>query len=1081
LNPKLLTISLIASCLLLFRGNAAGQSFYAFLQSDEDEHEICAGESVEARVSFWGGYPPYTVEISGEDGVYMVFEDVESSFNFNITPEADDNFYISSVTDSRGKKGRPYGNVEVIVHIATPVTLLVEPLAFLENDPPIELNSSPDGAEFSGQGVKGDMFDPGAATAEGSPHRIRAAYTNEFGCISTDHEDVFVLYGTSEVALLAGETPVQVICGEGSSYTIRGSNQDGMAGNFELYNALTGNRITGHITDPDPDDNQASLDATGLEGSYYIEYIYGIHELEIRASVEFQVTDIRVTGIAGLPDTVCRDNSPFNLAPEVDPPDPEGIYQISGPGISGNQSDGYVFVPRSPGVPEGVVTIKLEFASSAGCNSVIDQQVFVGGDPGVDFDIGEHCIENGGSEISFINLTSDPGVVEEWTWDFGDPESGPENTSSLEAPLHFYGEAGPRSIRLTATTNAGCSYSRQKDTLLVDVPETAITWSGDCFYGTLPVEFIPSFGSVYSEVDSLLWLIQTGDNEVLALIGREPGAGTVSYIFPESGTYKISLLAENEAGCSGVHSEQFILRPVHQVVPDGFLETFSGTPEGWSANSGQDSFSWILGTPDFYGFNPGGTGQAWYTDLPDETGGPSEDSWVSSPCFDISDLRYPVIELDVMKSFVPGESGAVMQVAGPEGTDWTNVGTLLSGRNWYNDSAIRLEPGSSPVGWSLHDFHPDSVWVRAEHLLDREAGGSIVKFRIAFASNGRQELEPGRFNQGFAFDNFTLRERAIRHSVLEYFTNISGPLIDPADSAVAQYASLHSGRLFDLHFHMDTPMPDPLNSQNPGPPGTRSFHYGIPTVPYAVLNGGATGEYRFDLSENPVLEDQPLYKSSGEVPLFDLSVEADFHEDHLEGTVTVTCLDQAYDTYVQLYVVILEKEVTLYPDLSADSAFRNVVLDMVPSPAGTLIDQSWQPGQVRFYDFYWEYAEFLEDIEDLSVVSYIQERDEGWILQAGESSFKFGVGIQEPPAGTKALAIFPNPATSSIRIRLGQAPAARGRLSVTDLSGRELMIEPTRSGENEYLMNVGQLPRGLYLLRWQQAGKIMGTGKFIIN
>ena len=48
------------------------------------------------------------------------------------------------------------------------------------------------------------------------------------------------------------------------------------------------------------------------------------------------------------------------------------------------------------------------------------------------------------------------GVINQWAWNFGDPGSGPLNTSTLQNPSHTYATAGTYNVILVVTTNNGC-------------------------------------------------------------------------------------------------------------------------------------------------------------------------------------------------------------------------------------------------------------------------------------------------------------------------------------------------------------------------------------------------------------------------------------------------------------------------------------------------------------------------------------------------------------------------------------------------------------------------------------------------
>src|SRR6478735_7031036 len=75
-----------------------------------------------------------------------------------------------------------------------------------------------------------------------------------------------------------------------------------------------------------------------------------------------------------------------------------------------------------------------------------------------------------------------------------------------------------------------------------------------------------------------------------------------------------------------------------------YLEDFDGaTAPGWA--SGGTSSSWALGTPGKSIINSAATGtKAWVTGLTNNHN-VSEQSYVESPCFNMSSLIQPIVEL----------------------------------------------------------------------------------------------------------------------------------------------------------------------------------------------------------------------------------------------------------------------------------------------------------------------------------------------------------------------------------------------------------------------------------------------------
>jgi PKD repeat protein len=75
--------------------------------------------------------------------------------------------------------------------------------------------------------------------------------------------------------------------------------------------------------------------------------------------------------------------------------------------------------------------------------------------------------------------TSNPGgaVISAWAWDFGDPGSGADNTSTLQNPSHDYTEEGSYTVSLTASNALGDDEIIQTDLIVTTVRLTGISSS----------------------------------------------------------------------------------------------------------------------------------------------------------------------------------------------------------------------------------------------------------------------------------------------------------------------------------------------------------------------------------------------------------------------------------------------------------------------------------------------------------------------------------------------------------------------------------------------------------------------------
>jgi len=882
-----------------------------------------------------------------------------------------------------------------------------------------------------------------------------------------------MLWGqTPSVHLESGGVTITVVCESAGSYRFVGTNNFGAIGSFALFESGSGSPAPGHITDLG--NNTAILDPEGLDGGYRVVYSFIVNDVTTSVSSNFVVDLLDNIEIQGLPETVCKNDPPYPLVPVPSLTDPGATYTFSGPGVSGNQSSGYYYNPASSQVSEGWIQISLFYHASNGCqvlNSISIYNAFV---PTVLFSTASSCIPASGGLVQFNNLTTGKYAVDSWSWNFGDPDSGPDNVSSEENPDHFYPRPGIWTVSLNAVTLNGCRSSQVKNFSFSDQPVVDFTWLTDCFISGETTAFLDRSVSPYATIDDLLWTFRTSDGGVLGQITSNNPEDTIEFPFLSISTYDVTLDVENDLGCSGSITKAVSLKPIYTVSTDGYLETFDDQPADWLVDSEDGIESWVLDEPDFTGFVPTAGDLAWYTNLPPAVGY-LENSWVESPCFDLSALSTPLVQVDIMKSFVPGTDGAVMQYQHQVSQGWNILGVVNGGINWYNSYGIDNRPGGSSIGWGLPEFEPDEAWVRAGYAVDALSDFPYVKFRLAVGTGGSLALG----NDGFAFDNFHLAD-GVNNSVLEYFTNSASMDALASDETVEEFIADYSNQVIDLQYHMDYPGEDPMNLNNPVPPSARAFNYGVPTIPYAVLNGGYESDYRYDFSDpgqEPNGED--LKSSSLDISPFTMNLSTSFLTNSLSGRVSISCKQEDFDSNIQLYVVVIESLVTAYTGGNQTTAFRNVVLDILPDPTGEFLGNEWGLGVSKSLGFSWNYAPYLEDVEDLMLVAFIMDRDHDQILQSASLEYSPGTGNRDRTALENALAIYPNPAHDYAYVNLGGVVEHAGSINIIDLAGRSVLSSEVLPGYSIYKLDISSLSQGVYMVQWIDSGVLKGQGKLV--
>lgn len=1020
--------------------------------------EICEGDETNLSV-YLSGRSPWSFTL--EAGITSTnFTDIEAStYTIEISPGETTSYRISSVTDVNGVENTGSGAIQVTVYDRTDVEIINLEAGYSVNAEPVKLEANVPGGEFSGPGVISSTgyFYPELAGTADSPHTISYTYMNVNGCISMTSELVYVTGG--EAAILI---PKNTFCSNDAPFTVSVMNVSGTTGSFSLLNS-EGESVIG-LTDNG--DRTATIDPSLLNaGNYTIEFRY-TDGTAVSLTEFFSVEIISQPVILNLDDgPYCQNATPFILLS-----DPEGMV-FEGPGVSGNISDGFIFDPWDAG--PGDIEILCTSVSENGCSASTGRTVRILFVPEVKFGLSTACIPEGGEIVSFNNQTSNISSVETWTWDFGDPDSGEENHSNLPDPTHFYREPGSRKISLTATTYDGCASTYVLDSVIDSKPLADFTWSTECFTAGSEIAFFNRTVYGYAAVDTILWTFKTSDGTVLDEFGPDLHTDTIAFQFSTAGNYQVELYTTNEAGCSGEAAREVILRPVIQLEADGYEERFDQSEGSWTIHSENQVNSWSWDIVDFEGYTGDLNDKAWFTRLPSGAGEYMEQSWIQSPCFDFTGMKRPLIRLDMMRSFVPNMDGAVVQYRDVVEEGWKMVGEDTPGIEWYNAQSIYYLPGGSTTGWGAIVFEPDTGWVTAVHDLDQVAGKSDVSFRIAIATGGQTYLG----NQGFAFDNVVIAERT-KLSVLEHFTDYSNDSSRIADEIIDAVGRRYPKDVIDLQYHLGEGGMDPMYLNNPYPSSTRSVNYGVPGLPYSILNGGACPDHRYDLPalRAGVIEDH-VRTLSLEIPEFDVDLAVDWLETELSAQTTVTCKTERFEDNLQLYLVVFETSVTGYAGNNGIPVFRNVVLDMLPTPAGKLLGDKWVQGKTDVRTQTWIYAPYVEDIDDLAVAAFIQDRSSNRVLQAAVEYKDPLVRVPEPTADHRNLAVYPNPATTAFYVDLGAGSEDNGNIVLTDLSGRVVLQEFVPAGTRALQLNISLLDPGIFFLRWIESGQVRGVGK----
>ena len=153
-------------------------------------------------------------------------------------------------------------------------------------------------------------------------------------------------------------------------------------------------------------------------------------------------------------------------------------------------------------------------------------------------------------------------------WNFGDPNSGTNNTSTGTTPTHAYNDPGIFDVTLIVTTPDGCKDSLTMQNMITVYPLPVADFSA------LPPStdiFNPEITFNDNSNGAAQWSWDFGDNTTSTI--ENP-----SHIYGDTGTYTVWLYVESSQGCLDSTSNLVEITPVFTFyVPSAFTPNADGT------------------------------------------------------------------------------------------------------------------------------------------------------------------------------------------------------------------------------------------------------------------------------------------------------------------------------------------------------------------------------------------------------------------------------------------------------------------------------------------------------------------------
>ncbi len=274
----------------------------------------------------------------------------------------------------------------------------------------------------------------------------------------------------------------------------------------------------------------------------------------------------------------------------------------------------------------------------------------------------------------------------------------------------------------------------------LDTVRFAYNNTGIAAFDSAMLSFQVDGGTITTEIDTTT--LMPGDTAVYTFTGLANLAGVGAH------TIKAWVSAPNDQ-LPFKDTLNITVNNIPEISSFPYLEDFESGPGGWT--TGGLASSWQLGLPRATVIDTAASGvKAWMTDTASFYN-LNENSFVESPCFDLTSLTLPVMAMNIWWDSDIFD-GANIDYSLDGGMSWSILGAFGNPNNWYNKNNLFGFPGGSLEGWG---GPPGSGgWVRAERQLPSLAGEPNVRFRINFGEDGFDNTP-----NGFAFDDFELYQQ----------------------------------------------------------------------------------------------------------------------------------------------------------------------------------------------------------------------------------------------------------------------------------------------------------------------------------
>lgn len=380
-----------------------------------------------------------------------------------------------------------------------------------------------------------------------------------------------------------------------------------------------------------------------------------------------------------------------------------------------------------------------------------------------------------------------------------------------------------------------------------------------------------------------------------------------------------------------------------------------------------------------------------------------------------------------------------------------NIGISIknTGNNVLNSAEINWQVDGSPVytqrlnGLALA---PNAIYNFTHHnKWNATPGTYTLKVWVSELNNNQYDAEISTIVK-------VASNSVQKYPLFEKFTSSSCPPCAPYNVVFGNFQQQNPDLFTVINYQMNWPgAGDPYYTAEAG---LRRTFYNINAVPSVVFRGQFIGN-------NPgiALLTNQLNIALAQEAFFEINADFVVTDDIIDIDVEVMpYIEGAYT----LRVVVIENLTTQNASTNGETSFKNVMMKMVPNPAGTLVEFEQDVAYTTSFSIDLS-GTFIEEMDDLDVIVFIQDDTATPFKEVMQSQ-----SVNNPQAVVlstinnelaSTINLYPNPTTGILRINT-ETPVD---IQIYDITGKLVYSQGQLTKNNE--MDLSFLNKGIYIAK----------------